>query len=86
LLDTIGYVCILAGFTLMTIGLITGFVYAKTIWGKFWSADPKEIWSIITWLLYAALLHGRLMIGWRGAIRCYGHNWVCSDSFHLSWR
>ena len=66
LLDTIGYVCILTGFTLMTIGLITGFVYAKTIWGKFWSADPKEIWSVITWLLYAALLHGRLMIGWRG--------------------
>jgi cytochrome c-type biogenesis protein CcsB len=66
LLDTIGYVCILAGFTLMTIGLITGFVYAKAIWGKFWSADPKEIWSVITWLLYAALLHGRLMIGWRG--------------------
>jgi cytochrome c-type biogenesis protein CcsB len=66
LLDTMGYACILAGFTLMTIGLITGFVYAKTIWGKFWSADPKEIWSIITWLLYAALLHGRLMIGWRG--------------------
>jgi ABC-type transport system involved in cytochrome c biogenesis permease subunit len=50
----------------MTVGLITGFVYAKTVWGKFWSADPKEIWSIITWLLYAALLHGRLMIGWRG--------------------
>lgn len=66
LLDNIGYVCILAGFTLMTIGLITGFVYAKTVWGKFWSADPKEIWSIITWLLYAALLHGRLIIGWRG--------------------
>ena len=66
LLDTIGYVCILAGFTLITVGLITGFVYAKAIWGKFWSADPKAIWSVITWLLYAALLHGRLMIGWRG--------------------
>ena len=66
LLDTAGYVCILAGFTMMTVGLITGFVYAKTIWGKFWSADPKEIWSVITWLLYAALLHERLMVGWRG--------------------
>lgn len=66
LLDSIGYVCILGGFTLMTVGLITGFVYAKTVWGKFWSADPKEIWSIITWLLYAALIHGRLISGWRG--------------------
>lgn len=66
LLDNTGYVCILAGFTLMTVGLVTGFVYAKNIWGKFWSADPKEIWSIITWLIYAALLHERLIKGWRG--------------------
>ncbi len=66
LLDTTGYVCILAGFTLMTVGLATGFVYAEIVWGRFWSADPKEIWSIITWLLYAALLHERLIKGWRG--------------------
>jgi len=50
----------------MTVGLITGFVYAKALWGKFWSWDPKEIWSGITWLLYAALLHERLAVGWRG--------------------
>jgi cytochrome c-type biogenesis protein CcsB len=66
LLDGAGYACIVVGFTLMTIGLITGFVYAKALWGKFWSMDPKEVWSCITWVLYAALLHERLAVGWRG--------------------
>jgi len=66
LLDTTGYTCIIAGFTMLSIGLITGFVYAKAVWGKFWSWDPKEVWSGITWLLYAALLHERLTVGWRG--------------------
>jgi cytochrome c-type biogenesis protein CcsB len=66
LLDSVGHACIVFGFTLMTVGLITGFVYAKSIWGKFWSMDPKEVWSCITWLLYAALLHERLAVGWRG--------------------
>ena len=51
---------------MVTIGLITGVVYAKAIWGRFWSWDPKEVWSAITWLFYAALLHERLTAGWRG--------------------
>lgn len=66
LIDTTGYACIVIGFTLLTFGLITGFVYAKLVWGRFWSWDPKEVWSGITWLLYAALLHERLVAGWRG--------------------
>ena len=66
LLDITGYACIVVGFTLLTIGLITGFVYAKSIWGRFWSWDPKEVWSGITWIFYAILLHERLTIGWRG--------------------
>jgi len=66
LLDSAGYTCLIVGFTLTTIGLATGFIYAKSVWGKFWSWDPKEIWSAITWLIYAALLHERLAIGWRG--------------------
>jgi len=66
LLDSAGYASIAAGFTLLTIGLITGFIYAKSVWGRFWSWDPKEVWSGITWLLYAAILHGRLTVGWRG--------------------
>jgi cytochrome c-type biogenesis protein CcsB len=66
LLDTTGYACIVVGFSMTTIGLITGAVYAKAIWGRFWSWDPKEVWSAITWLFYAALLHERLTVGWRG--------------------
>lgn len=66
LLDTAGYACIVVGFTMLTLGLITGFVYAKSVWGRFWSGDPKEVWSGITWLFYAALLHERLVVGWRG--------------------
>ena len=66
LLDNTGYACIVVGFSLLTLGLITGFVYAKSIWGSFWSWDPKEVWSGIAWLIYAALLHGRLALGWRG--------------------
>ena len=66
MLDNTGYNCIIAGFAMLTLGLITGFVYAKSVWGIFWSWDPKEVWSGITWLLYAALLHERLVVGWRG--------------------
>jgi cytochrome c-type biogenesis protein CcsB len=66
LLDATGYACIVVGFTLLTLGLITGFVYAKLVWGRFWGWDPKEVWSGITWLFYAALLHERLTVGWRG--------------------
>jgi cytochrome c-type biogenesis protein CcsB len=66
LLDSAGQTCILAGFVMMTMGLVTGLVYARVVWGKFWSWDPKEVWSGITWLLYAVLIHGRLAVGWRG--------------------
>ncbi len=66
LLDTAGQACVMAGFTLLTIGLITGSVYAKLVWGRFWSWDPKEVWSALTWLYYALLLHERFTVGWRG--------------------
>jgi len=66
LLDTTGYACIVTGFTLLTIGLITGMVYAKIIWGRFWQWDAKEVWSAVTWIFYAVLLHERLAVGWRG--------------------
>lgn len=66
LLDSTGHACIVAGFTLLTIGLITGMISAKIIWGRFWGWDPKEVWSAITWIFYAILLHERLAVGWRG--------------------
>jgi cytochrome c-type biogenesis protein CcsB len=66
LLDSTGYACIVVGFSMLTLGLITGLVYAKSYWGRFWSWDPKEVWSAITWIFYAILLHERLTVGWRG--------------------
>ena len=66
LLDNVGYTCLTTGFALLTIGLVTGFIYAKVIWGRFWSWDPKEVFSVGSWLIYAALLHLRLYSGWRG--------------------
>lgn len=45
------------GFLLLAAGIITGSVWADTAWGSYWSWDPKEIWSLITWLFYAGLLH-----------------------------
>jgi cytochrome c-type biogenesis protein CcsB len=65
-LDNLNYRCLTIGFPLMTLGIITGAVWADRAWGAYWSWDPKEIWALITWFLYAALLHGRLAIGWRG--------------------
>jgi cytochrome c-type biogenesis protein CcsB len=65
-LDEINYRCLTVGFPLLTLGIITGSIWAEYAWGSYWSWDPKETWSLITWFLYAALLHGRLTVGWRG--------------------
>jgi len=65
-LDEIVYRAILAGFPLLTIGIITGAAWADYAWGAYWSWDPKETWSLVTWLVYAAFLHARLARGWTG--------------------
>lgn len=64
--DKINYKCISFGFPLLTIGMITGAIWSNSAWGTYWSWDPKETWSLITWFIYAAMLHGRLTVGWRG--------------------
>ena len=46
--------------------MITGSIYAYYAMGSYWRWDPKEVWSLITWLIYASLLHERLAVGWRG--------------------
>ncbi|MBW2019361.1 MAG: c-type cytochrome biogenesis protein CcsB [Deltaproteobacteria bacterium] len=66
LLDSMGYTCLIAGFPMLTFGIITGVIYAQMVRGRFWSWDPKEIFAVITWLVYAALLHERLAVGWQG--------------------
>tara|TARA_Y100001968_G_scaffold46755_1_gene36908 strand:+ start:4278 stop:5210 length:933 start_codon:yes stop_codon:yes gene_type:complete len=65
-LDSLSYRAITAGFLLLTIGLISGAVWANQAWGSWWSWDPKETWALICWLVYAAYLHTRLTKGWQG--------------------
>ncbi|MGA7644521.1 MAG: cytochrome c biogenesis protein CcsA, partial [Syntrophobacteraceae bacterium] len=66
-LDSIAHYCIMSGFPLMTAGLITGFAYAAVVWHSPWNWDPKEILSLVTWIIYAVLVHERLAVGWRGS-------------------
>ena len=66
ILDDLSYQMVVIGFLLLTLGIITGSVWAHSAWGTYWSWDPKETWSLITWLVYAAMLHSRMIRGWRG--------------------
>ncbi|MFP3868587.1 MAG: c-type cytochrome biogenesis protein CcsB [Desulfobacteraceae bacterium] len=65
-LEHLVYRTIMIGFFMLTLGILTGAVWAESAWGSYWSWDPKETWSLITWLIYAALLHARLVRGWQG--------------------
>jgi cytochrome c-type biogenesis protein CcsB len=65
-LDNLSYRAIGLGFPLLTIGIIAGGVWANEAWGSYWSWDPKETWSLITWLVFAAYLHTRITKGWQG--------------------
>jgi cytochrome c-type biogenesis protein CcsB len=65
-LDNLSYRMIGLGFPLLTIGIIAGGVWANEAWGSYWSWDPKETWSLITWLVFAAYLHTRITKGWQG--------------------
>ncbi len=66
LLDRLIYRAAVIGFIFLTLGILTGAVWAETAWGRYWSWDPKETASLITWFIYAALLHARLVQGWQG--------------------
>jgi cytochrome c-type biogenesis protein CcsB len=66
ILDDLTHQMVMFGFLFLSIGIITGAVWANQAWGRYWGWDPKETWSLITWLIYATLLHARLMRGWQG--------------------
>jgi cytochrome c-type biogenesis protein CcsB len=69
LLETVdiwSYRIIGLGFPFLTIGIISGAVWANEAWGSYWSWDPKETWALITWLVFAIYLHCRLLKGWQG--------------------
>jgi len=82
-LDNISYRIIGLGFPLLTVGIISGGVWANEAWGSYWSWDPKETWALITWLVFAAYLHARITKGWQGrkpallAASGFGVIWVC---------
>jgi cytochrome c-type biogenesis protein CcsB len=65
-LDNINHICLLWGFPLLTLGMIAGSIWARTVWGSHWQWDPKQIWTLTAWLLYAVLLHQRLALEWKG--------------------
>ncbi|MBD3413772.1 MAG: c-type cytochrome biogenesis protein CcsB [Candidatus Aminicenantes bacterium] len=65
--DFISYKCIAVGFPLFTLGgLVFGMIWAYQSWGRYWGWDPKEVWSLITWFVFALYLHTRLVMGWKG--------------------
>jgi cytochrome c-type biogenesis protein CcsB len=66
LLDELNHQLVMFGFLFLSVGIITGAVWAHSAWGRYWGWDPKETWSLITWFVYATLLHARMMRGWRG--------------------
>ena len=66
MIDELMYQCVVLGVVFRALGIVTGSVWAHYAWGSYWSWDPKETWSLITWLVYAAMLHARLVRGWRG--------------------
>ena len=65
-LDEISYRAVVVGFPFLTLTILLGAVWADVAWGQYWSWDPKETASLVTWLIYGAYLHARLVRGWRG--------------------
>jgi cytochrome c-type biogenesis protein CcsB len=66
IIDQLTHQMVLFGFLFLSAGIISGAVWANSAWGRYWGWDPKETWSLITWFVYATLLHARFMRGWRG--------------------
>lgn len=65
-LDRINYRLLIWGFVMLSLAMVTGAIWAEATWGHFWSWEPQETWSLVIWLMYAALLESRLTAGWQG--------------------
>ena len=66
MLDQLSYRTLGVGFPLLTLGILSGAVWANEAWGSYWSWDPKETWALITWCVFAIYLHFRITYGWKG--------------------
>nr|YP_009774632.1 heme attachment to plastid cytochrome c [Aphanochaete confervicola]QJA13901.1 heme attachment to plastid cytochrome c [Aphanochaete confervicola] len=88
-LDNLSYRILGLGFPLLTIGILSGSVWANEAWGSYWSWDPKETWALLTWFVFAIYLHTRLTKGWQGKkpaiIASFGFVivWVCFIGVNL---
>lgn len=80
-LDNLSYRTIGIGFCFLTLGILSGAVWANETWGNYWSWDPKETWAFITWLTFACYLHSRLIGGWTGSKPA----WIASFGFVIVW-
>lgn len=83
IIDIFSYRIIGLGFPFLTLGIISGAIWANEAWGSYWSWDPKETWALITWLIFASYLHARLLKQWQGkktafiAIIGFFAIWIC---------
>ena len=80
-LDNLSYRTIGIGFCFLTLGILSGAVWANETWGNYWSWDPKETWAFITWLTFACYLHSRLVGGWSGSKPA----WIAGFGFIIVW-
>jgi cytochrome c-type biogenesis protein CcsB len=80
-LDNLSYRTLGLGFPLLTIGILSGAVWANEAWGSYWSWDPKETWAFITWIVFAIYLHTRLSRGWKGT----GPAVIAAAGFFVVW-
>ena len=72
-LDNLSYRLVVLVFPLWSFSVIAGAIWAEAAWGRYWGWDPKETWAFITWVAYAAYLHARVTVGWRGRKAA----WLC---------
>ena len=85
-LEEISYQSVVVGFPMLSAGILTGAVWAHYAWGSYWSWDPKETWSLITWIIYALFLHARFARGWKGQTnRPAVDYWLWECHFYLFW-
>jgi cytochrome c-type biogenesis protein CcsB len=80
-LDSLSFRVLAFGFPLLTLGILSGAVWANEAWGSYWSWDPKETWAFITWLIFAFYLHTRLQYGWEGQKSAF----VATFGFFILW-
>jgi len=82
-IDNLSYRLLGIGFPLLTLGILSGAIWANEAWGSYWSWDPKETWALITWLIFAIYFHFRIIRGWEGRrpaiIASFGFVivWIC---------